>query len=273
MTTHRYAPAAIIALLALTGCGAGDSPTVTEAPPETIEPAAADDSTEEAEPEDDPDLPSEDQLHEFVEAIAASTPSALRDAADLVVPHSPAADYLTYFTHLQEANIDAGFTEERGETGDVKDGYEACATYDGETSCTAYTEFTGQDGQIYSFLIEGRKIEDRLIVGSGESVETLGGSTVEFIAAYLNANDTHLLVAHELHTGDARLQMPLASYRGPSGRQSQSDGDWDAWNLAPDSMSHYVASFPGAELGGELHLEVFDEDGWDSDTVVLPTSG
>ncbi|MDS2171336.1 hypothetical protein Q7C18_01320 [Nesterenkonia sp. CL21] len=273
MTTHRAAPAALVALLALTGCGSGDSPTVSEAPSETPETSEAPEPTDQPEPEEDPDLPSEDQLQEFVDAIAASTPSALRDAADLVMPDSPAADYLTYYTHNIEASIDAGLTEDGGESSDIEDGYEACATYDGETSCTAYTESTGRDGQIYSFLVEGREIEDRLIVGSGESVETLGGSTVEFIAAYLNANDTHLLVAYELHTGDARLQMPLTSYRGPSGRQSQSDGDWGARSLSPDSMSHYVASFPSAELGGELHLELVDEDGWDMETVVLPTSG
>lgn len=284
MRTHRLTPSAFILLLALAGCGADDAPTATEATPDdpdTTRPAQypAEDDTREQDPDPDPDpdedtgLPSEEQLREFVDAIAADTAGPLRDAQDLVAPDSPASDYLTYFAHTTEAEIDAGFSLLASDVTEVEDGYEACAETEGKRSCATYTGFTGQEGQIYSFLVEGREIEDRLIMSTGETVEAPRGASLEFVAAYLNANDTHLLVAYELRSGSTGLHMPLTSYRGPEGRQSQSERAWGALNLAPDSMSHYVAMFPGAEQGGELHLELVEEDGGGSSTVVLPTSG
>lgn len=81
-----------------------------------------------------------------------------------------------------------------------------------------------------------------------------------------------MFVAYELRTGTVGLQMPFASYRGPEGQQSQSEGGWGALSLAPESMSHYIAAFPGADLGGGLHLELFDEEGWEQSTIVVPTT-
>lgn len=88
----------------------------------------------------------------------------------------------------------------------------------------------------------------------------------------MNADDSHLLVAYKLRSGESETDIPLTSYRGKDGRQSQSENDYGAWSLAPDSMSSYISAFPGAQLGGEVHLEIWTENSLDMTTVVMPTT-
>ena len=42
-------------------------------------------------------------------------------------------------------------------------------------------------------------------MGSGETIETLGGAEVECIAAYMSGAGTHLLINYDLRSGDPCL--------------------------------------------------------------------
>jgi len=239
-----------------------------ESPSETAETASS-------EPAKDPNLPSNEDIETFVTAIATSSSSDLNSAKELVLDNSQAAGYLAYYTHNVNAQIDAGLSNlvEPADVAEFENGFETCSTESGERFCTTYTDFEGKDGLITNFKVQDRDLADRLTVGSGETISGPDGSEIEFVAAYRNAYDTHLFVAYNLHSGASETDMPMVSYRGENGRQSQSEEDYGAWSLAPDSMSSYVSVFPGAELGGEAHLEIWTEDSFDITTVIMPTGG
>lgn len=274
---RRSAPAVIagIALLAV-GCSNDQlaSPEPTEAPAESTDgdtPEPTEPSDNSAEPEADPDLPSDEDIESFIQALATSTVSDLEAARELVAEDSAAADYLVYYRHLEEAAIDGGFSNDAADQiNDIEDGFEVCATFEGEENCTTFTEFVGDDGQITDFRVQDRDLSDRLAMGSGEEVSGPGGSSFKLVAAYRNAADTHLFVNFEMRSGKQALDLPIASYRGAEGRQSSAESYTGSSSLAPDSMSHYVVVFPGAEPGGELLLEVYGET-FGSEVVTLST--
>ena len=259
---------AALLLFGLTGCG--DDTLASPAPDETA--AAVETPSEEP---SDPDLPSNEDLELFVEAIASEKVVTLEGAQSLVIEESPAAGYLKYFTHNVNATIDAGLytSEASNNVKEIDNGFEICHTEGQEKVCTAYTEFQGEDGLIVDFQIEGRAASERLSMGTGELVEGVGGSTAEFIAAYMNAADTHLIIAYDLHSGASGLEAPSMSYRSEDGRQSQSEDHYGAWNLNPDSKSHYVATFPEASLGGDALLDLWLSETFEQGTVVLPVKG
>lgn len=264
---HKLLASCAISVLILTGCGQNDNQLATESTPAPT----PEESPEPTEEEQEPDLPSDEEIQEYVEAIASDTISDLDSAADLTVEASPAANYLRYFTHQVNAQIDGGFRDHSDRAvNEVDDGLEICNSFDGEETCTAYTHFTGEAGAIYSFEVEGTAVEDRLLMSSGEPVEGPRGSSVELVAAYLNAAGTHTVVAYELRSGDLGMSMPWPSFRSPEGRQSQAEDQFGTISLAPDSMSHYAAWFPVSELGGDLHVEIIDDEGYQRAELTVP---
>ena len=73
-----------------------------------------------------------------------------------------------------------------------------------------------------------------LVTGDGETVEGPNGSEVEFISAYRNADDTHLIYAYTVRSGSTAMYMPQLSYRNPDGRQTNPELEEGAWDLAPE---------------------------------------
>lgn len=264
---HKLLAPCAISILILTACGQNDSQLATEATPEPT----PEESPEPTEEEQEPDLPSDGEIQEYVEAIASGDVGDLNDAVDLTIEKSPAADYLRYFTHQVNAQIDAGLRNPADErVNQVEEGFEICTSLNGEETCNAYTHFTGEAGAIYGFEVEGTAVEDRLLMGSGEPVEGPRGSSVELVAAYLNAAGTHTVIGYEFRSGDVSMSMPWPSFRSPEGRQSQAEDHLGTLHLAADSMSHYAAWFPVSELGGELHVEIIDEEGYHRDELTVP---
>lgn len=220
------------------------------------------DSTVEETPSSDPDVPTDEDLETFVAAIASQSVSDLEAAEELVVEGSPAADYLTYYLHLRNASIDSGAQAPGASSVDsIDDGFELCASEGGESFCTTYTDFQGKDGLISDFLVQDRDLAERLVVGDGERVEGPDGSEVEFVAAYRNADDSHLIYAYTVHSGSEPMYMPEVSYRNPDGRQTNPEYTDGAWELSPESYSSYAAWLPAGELGGEATVELWPEDG------------
>ncbi|NWN87462.1 MAG: hypothetical protein HLX51_02805 [Micrococcaceae bacterium] len=239
----------------------------SEAPPETTSAAAP-------EPTEDPDLPSNDDIEMFISAIASSSTSELEAATDLVQADSPAANYLTYYSHNVNAQIDAGLSglNEPADVEESDNGFQTCITEAGEKHCTSYSDFEGKEGLITDFQVQQRDLADRLAVGSGETISGPDGSEIEFVAAYMNAQDTHLLLAFNVRSGSTETNLSTSSYRGEDGRQSQAEDFYGSWELAPDSMSSYVAMFPDASLGGEAHLDIWTETNAPPTTLTMPTS-
>lgn len=281
MTTspNRYmgksaAVLAVASLLLLAACGDDepmatpvDSPSPEETETETPEP---DEEIEEPESED-PDLPSDEDLEAYVVAMGSSAPNDVREAESLVVPGSPAEAYLRHVEHLYEADRDGGFSSnETARVTEVDEGFEMCMP--SEDECVGvFQDFVGDEGLIYTFSIDDRPMEDVIVMGDGSVIDGPEGSEIEFVTAYENANGTHLIFSYILRSGSTPLMAPFGSYRSPSGRQSQSELTSGAWELSPDSMSHYTDFIPGAEVGGEMHLEITDAEGYPLSTVTVPT--
>lgn len=269
----RRSTLATIACLPLVLASCSDDSLASEGSPSPEPTPTAESSEASTEPTSDPDLPSDDDIQGFVETIAGWELSDLEQARDAVVEGSPAADYLTYAIHSENSRIDAGNPNDRdADVNSVEGGFEICEEFEGEETCASYADFIGESGKIQSFSIEGTPVDERLLMGAGTEVEGPAGSSVEFVAAYENASGTHLFVSFELRSGDRALDYPSASYRSTEGRQSQADGTQGSLSLAPESMSHYMASFPGAELGGELLLDLYGPEVQGEETVVVPTA-
>jgi len=220
----------------------------------------------------DENLPSNEDLKTFVDAIASGQASDLEAAQDFVVPDSNAAGYLRYFTHFQNAEIDAGYSTDfpPDTVEEIDGGFELCDadSYE-DNGCTTYTNFQGEEGKITDFQVQDHDIEDRLVMGTGDSVEGPQGAEIEFIAAYRNAADTHLFLAYEVRNGSAELDVSTQSYRNPDGRQTEAENHMGVWTLSPDSRSSYIASFPAGELQGDTYLELWTEPGGPT-KVTLP---
>lgn len=259
--TFSAALAALL-LFGLTGCG--DDTLASPAPDETA-PAVETPSEEPA----DPDLPTNEDLELFVEAIASDKIANLEAAQSVVQEGSAAAGYLEYYIHNVNAQIDAGLysSDLTGNVKPLETGFEVC--YPGEEQCAEYTSFEGKDGKIVDFHVSEQAVSDRIVVGDHQTAETIGGAQVEFISAYMNASNSHLIVSYNLSTGNEELNMPLIAYRSADGRQSESETHYGMYSLSPDSKSSYVAFFPGASLGGEVHLEFFSNESYQNDTVVF----
>lgn len=209
----------------------------------------------------DPDLPSDEDLEAYAAAIASQSVSDLEAAEDLVVDGSPAANYLAYYTHLRNASIDSGgVTPEPATMDDLEHGFELCFSDLGETSCTTYTDFKGREGKITDFLVQDQELSQRLVSGDGERAAGPNGAEVEFVAAYLNADDTHLIYTFTVRSGSEPMYSPMLSYRNPDGRQTNSEYVEGAWELPADSYSSYVGLLPAGELGGEAIIELWPEE-------------
>lgn len=256
-------PLTVLAL-GLTACSS--EPLASPAPEETVEET---ETQVEEEAIEDADLPSDEDLIAYVEAIASDSASELEQAEDLVLDDSAAADYLTYYLHNVNAQIDQGLPNyETANVAEIDEGFELC--WDGESAeCTTYTDFEGSEGKISHFQIQDRDLSERLVRGSGATVEGSDGAEIEFVAAYRNAADTDLLLAYTIRSGDTGLGGPQITYKNSDGRQSQSEVDIGAIDLEPESYSSYIAVLPAGELGGEATVSYWTEAG-DSVEVELP---
>lgn len=261
---------AFIALLALTSCGNEEqlASPVSATPEAETSPEPTPEIIEE---EADPDLPADDDIREYVDAIAGREIGDLRSAEELVVEGSPAAGYLAYFIHSVEAERDSGFRNYITSTVEsIDDGLEICSRADGEELCTDYEAFTGEMGLIYGFEVQGEPVADRLIMGSGSTVEGPGGVSAELISSYRNSSGTHTIVSYIIRSGDQSLMVLDPSFRSPEGRSSKSEQGLGVFDLPANSMSHFTAWFPVSDLGGELHLELMSDDFHEMVDLVVP---
>lgn len=262
----RAAPltaAALAALVAVSGCsGSKTSPAEDDegeaqqmsSEASTSSTTETSESTEEAAGSED--LPTDEDLQVFVEAIASNDVAAAEDARSLAVEGSVADAYLTYQAHVAQALVDAGMANMASETVESTDeGFEICLESEPE-DCSTFADFAGSDGKVQNFTVDGKSLDDRLIVSDGSPVVGDQGAEVTPVVAYKAASNDTLTVGFDLASSESPIMHNTVSYRGPDGRQSDSSNSVGAFDLGADSMASQVESFPGAELGGELIIEI-----------------
>lgn len=228
--------------------------------------AEASESAEEA----SEDLPTDDDLEVFAEALGSNDVATLEDARSLVVESSVADAYLTYQGHLAQSLVDAGMADLASETVEsTEDGSEICLESD-PNDCALIADFSGSEGKVQDFTVDGKDLDDRIVVGPGESAVGDQGSEVAPVIAYKAASSDTLVVGYDLASSETPIMAATSKYRGPDGRESESSSNIGSIDLSAESMASQVVSFPGAELGGELTVEVLYESTMRPTEITVP---
>lgn len=275
MPSWTAVPLLLCALL-LTGCGGSDvrpadaDSTVTQVDQGAEAPVEASTPT----PSEEPDLPSDDDVRAYVDAVASSNVATFEKAMKLTKTGSLAEAYLTYEIASENANIDGGYPTSSTLVGitSKKGGYQACYTGDAaDPVCFLYTDVEGSDGKIVDFTINGLELENRISVGNGTFVPgTAYGVSGKFATSYVTAADNNLIITFQLHTTAVPVSIISATYRSPDGRQSQAANIAGPYDLAPRSLANFSAMFPGAKPGGTVTLSFYRENAADA-TVAFKT--
>lgn len=264
---------AVALVLLASGCGGDDKAKPASGDDKAKVAGGPDDGDDTADREDaDDDLPSDDDIEEYVKALADRDPDALEEALDLTEPGSVAEASLLHTTAVLQAALAAGYSGEDLAADDIDDidgGWRICDN--GPDDCNDLTDFEGRGGKIVNYLVDGEEITDRLILGTGEAVPAGDLGTVTLRSAAEQAGENTLVVVVDVTSGDASISIAgyNASYRGEDGRQYSVGNTLGADDLGPDSTTTVALQFETAKVGGDVTIELQDED-YDSQTVTLP---
>ncbi|MCW2794023.1 MAG: hypothetical protein JWO76_3121 [Nocardioides sp.] len=217
---------------------------------------------------EEPDLPSDNDVRAYIDAVASSNVATLERAMKLTKKGSLAEAYLIYQVTGENANIDGGYPTVSDLVGvtSKKGGYQACYAGDAaDPVCYLYADIEGADGKIVDFTINGLQLEKRISVGNGTFVSgTAYGVSGKFATSYVTAADNNLLITFQLRTTADPVSIISATYRSPDGRQSQAANIAGPYDLAPRSIANFSAMFPGAKPGGTMALSYYRENASDA---------
>lgn len=257
-----------VAILALAACG-GDEPEVPQVSPSEAEASVAAPQSES--PTEEPEGPSDEELRQFVELVSTSQPDDIKRALDLTAPGSAAHAVVTVWHARYTAGQQAGYDlpEPREVTG--SDGrFKVCAD---EPSCQTYGAFKAQGDLIADFAIDGKRIKDRVVLGSKTKYKIGDLATARLIGSYKFASDGSLGIYLEVTTrADVILGWDSDAYVGPDGAQVGMTEATVPGTLRSGASAIVAYYFPPAELGGELFITAVEDGGAQRDEdATIPT--
>lgn len=253
----------LLAMFGLVGCAED------EAVPQA-EPGEADVSTAGTAERANDDSEADESVAAYFEAFATQKPSEMKKGQSFAAEGSIAEAYLTHQTALANSDLDGGKQSSPAEVSRVDDGYQICQ--DDSDRCTVYADITANGAKLASFTVDGRELGNRLLIGDGEKREVGSVATVELISAYkAQANDLFVVFWMKAQTDGVAIEHRTA-YLSKNGRQRQLGGWQGPTSLLENSTGTYTVLFPGASLGGTLHLELFAEDGGSLSTASIDIS-
>ncbi len=259
---------ALLPLFILSGCNSG--PTTT--PANDSNAAVAGSDTTSAAPTTAPDNgPSGEDLRAYFEAIASGDPQEMLDAAELAAPGSNAAAYATYYSAVSQAFRDSGVPSENENLKEVDGGFALCPEYESEDNpCTEFTNLQHKGDRLADFETQGKKLKGRISLGDG-TAQPLGEIVeAELIASYKSvAND--LIIVFDASSNSAGAILS-ATYVAPDGRQANSSLYYGPLELDEGSFGTFAFYFEGAEFGGDVTLEAYSGDGYDSASAKFSTN-
>lgn len=238
---------ASLAVIALSACTAGTAPDDTDVNGvATSQPFQAG-----SQPKADSESAESVSVREYFDAFAGQGIEEMRTAAENAAAGSLAQDYLVHQANVVEANTANGYGGEE-QSADYKKDVVEVASYD---YTTKYADIEFDGGKIASFTIDGKDVSDRLVVGSGDAVETSDGlARFEVLSVYQGISDD-LFVVVKYSTQDRPMDFGYqATYRDPSGRQIQDTDSIVPDSIVEDSYQLGTVIFPGAEIGGVMKL-------------------
>lgn len=208
---------------------------------------------------------------EYFSAVAKGDPVELsRVATELTVPGSNAFAYATEQAAVAQAYRDSGQTGFAQQLEQIEGGYSTCGTFDGELSCTDFTELEASDGRLADFLAGGTPLDGRLAIGSGDAVALGALAQVEFLAAYRSVAGIMWVIV-EVRSEVDGLSTVLGRYKAPDGRQADPTGLVGPIELSAGGIANYAFAFDGAAFGGVLTVSAYDRNFAEA-SVDIPTS-
>lgn len=286
-TLLRLAVAAATGLIPI-ACSGDDDPIATS-PPETTSPSDIEATT----PEDS--NPSTTQ--ETTTTVEQTTTTA--EATTTTTTQPPVGDPLQYLQSLfsydlarmteaaalaadgtparRYAEFQLAYTSVREQNGErVREGLPAVRRA-GETvevcnpgmACTVYADFTGADGQLIDFTIDGNAVSPRLGPPTLEPT-SVGPLTVSMLGSYRTVNSDNLVILFEATTAaDVDLGSYSASYITADGQQLAVDSAIGPYELRAGARAQFAIIFPPADPGGRILFDAFDTATFDSLTFDL----
>jgi hypothetical protein len=248
---------AAFSILALAGCTTGVNATEDAAP----EPATTQGTkTVTATPKpvaskNTVDLATTKAIREYVNAVAAqSSPEDMLAARKYTLPGSVADGYLRFQSYGAESALDGGLGFTDWVVSPSGGNYKVCEDQYDTASCNTFGNFKVWKGQVTNFTVDGKEIGPRLTMGAGKKV-TDHGVSVEFLGAYKSVSG-NLNVSARVKTEETGISLNSASatYRAPDGKQREASGSAGPYEIAPNSSSTTMITFPGVDAGGTVTL-------------------
>ncbi len=246
----------------LAACG-GNDPAVTK------EAGSATTSTTVA-----PEATGGEAVRAYFEAFATSDPQKMRAGMlPVSAPGSAAALYAIHQAAFAEAQIAGGIPVAEDSVKFSTDKVETCTKnpLTQEETCGGFTNFVvNEAGLLSDFDSSGKTISARL--GASDASETLAvGATVRFVSAYRTGQSDDLSVVLEVTSGltETTVLISSASYVGADGKQVNAAYSAGPYELKPGAKAYYATSFPGADLGGVVSVDVQDAE-YNSGTATFP---
>jgi hypothetical protein len=274
LTRGTVAIGAAVFALVLAGCS-GDEAKPASGDDDSVAQVDPDPSTPPAETSSEPvdtDLPSDDDIEAYFNAVSTYDVGDLKHAMKLSEPGSIAEAYAGYFLGAANASIDGGYPLAGDLPIKVDGGYKAC-TGKGEDACVTWADVEGRDGKIVNFTINGKELGPRISAGTGKSVDAGSLGQVKLLYAYQSVQSGGMFVVAEVRSGAAPITIGSyqATYRSREGRQSTAAETTGPTELAAKSLATIVLSFPNAEPGGTVTIPMFSEDFMTDGQAVLKT--
>ena len=226
--------ATLLPLGLLAGCGGDDEPA----------------------PATGPDLPSQDDLRSFFEAITGGDAGAITQAASKVAaPGSLALGYASYVEESTRAADAAGQPSDPVGVEEVDGGFRACLA---EGRCVTWTDLEGEHDKLATFTVNDTPLADLLVDLRGQAPIASPG-LYEVQPGY----------AYRLPSGVLNITLTVTASEVPlsprPGTYIEADLILDGVaapspsEIAPGTSSPVVLSFPGAEdakLDGQITFEL-----------------
>jgi len=271
--------ALVLAVLLLTLVACGGEPEVKPATGDDSAPRVAGSSSDSASSaaatETDPELPSDDVLHSYFDALSTTNVEALEEAAELAEKGSAAEAYAGYTLAYVNASLDGGTYSEGSPVEEADGRYRSCTDPADDSTCIEWANIEGRGGKVVSFTANDQPVRDRIVVGSGEPVRAGSLASVTLLYAYQSIVSPNLYVVVNVKSGSSPVTVATydATFRGADGRQLQVVAEYGLGptDLDADSSATMVMAFPEAKLGGSATFSVLSDDLMTDEPVVIAT--
>lgn len=258
-----------IALVVLTACSS-DDPEVPQVSPSEAEASVV--NTPSETPAQEPTGPSDEDLRQFIDLVNTNRPDDVKKALAFTAPDSAARAVVTVWQARYTATEQAGY--DLGEPSTVTGGegsFEVCSK---EPPCQTWGVFKAQGDLIADFAIDGKPMQDRVILGSKKKIKIGDLGTARLIGSYKFVSNGGVSVFLEVNaSADVTFGWDSDAYVAPDGAQVGTSAVEGPGTLRSGARAIVAYYFPKAQLGGDLFITAVEDGGAQRDENVTIQTG